>query len=169
MSNIEESIRRAMEEGKFDDLPGKGKPLNLEDDTLTDPEWRLAHHMLRSSGFTLPWIERRQEIERRVEEAQRSLKRTWIWRQEALSRPALRPEDPGPTSPEPDPAGIETEWHKAVDQFMERVKAINQDIRSYNLGVPSGRFQLRPVNGQRELDLISSGASGTLQDTNPGL
>ncbi len=61
MSNIEDHIRRAIEEGKFDDLPGKGKPLKLEDDPFVDPEWRLAHHMLRCSGFSLPWIERRQE------------------------------------------------------------------------------------------------------------
>jgi len=156
LSNIEDHIRRAIEEGKFDDLPGKGKPLKLEDDTLTDPEWRLAHHMLRSSGFTLPWIERRQEIEAQLEAAREALKRSSAWRQAALSHP------------EADLNYIETEWRKSVAQFEERVKSINQDIRTYNLEAPSERFHLRPVDAQRELDLISSGASGTLQDTSPG-
>ena len=41
---------------------GKGKPLRLEDDSLEDPEWRMAYHMLREGGFSLPWIELRQEI-----------------------------------------------------------------------------------------------------------
>lgn len=36
MPNIEELIQKAIAEGKFDDLPGQGKPLNLEDDALVD-------------------------------------------------------------------------------------------------------------------------------------
>ncbi|MEA3440806.1 MAG: DUF1992 domain-containing protein [Chloroflexota bacterium] len=57
MTGIEEHIRRAMEEGKFDDLPGKGKPLRLDHNPHEDPQWRTAYRMLRNSGFTLPWIE----------------------------------------------------------------------------------------------------------------
>ena len=57
MNKAEDQIRRAMEEGKFDDLPGEGKPLRLENDPFEDPEWRMAHHVLRNGGFTLPWIE----------------------------------------------------------------------------------------------------------------
>jgi len=157
VSNIEDHIRRAVEEGKFDDLPGKGKPLKLEDDPFADPEWRLAHHMLRSSGFTLPWIERRQEIEASLETARAALQRSAAWCQASLANQDVSP------------AFVQVEWRKAIDLFLERVRAINQDIRSYNLEVPSERFQLRPVNGERELDLISSGASGTLRDTSPGL
>ena len=81
MTNIEEHIRRAMEEGKFEDLPGKGEPLNLEENPLEDPEWRMANHILRSSGFTLPWIETYREIEQVLEVARKSLLRTWTWRQ----------------------------------------------------------------------------------------
>ncbi len=158
MSNIEDHIRRAMEEGKFDDLPGKGKPLKLEDDALTDPEWRLAHHMLRSSGFTLPWIERRQEIERRMESRGAG--------SEALAGRGARKRFP---------AGMRIIPISRLNGERQSIYswsgcgAINQEIRSYNLEVPSERFQLRPVDSQRELNLISAGASGTLQDTNPGL
>ena len=42
MPDIEEEISRAMREGKFSNLAGKGKPLRLEDDQFADPEWRLA-------------------------------------------------------------------------------------------------------------------------------
>ena len=43
--SIEEIIRRAIQEGKFDDLPGKGEPLQLDDNPHEDPEWRAAHHI----------------------------------------------------------------------------------------------------------------------------
>src|SRR5574341_670165 len=85
MDKAEEQIRRAMEEGKFDNLPGKGKPLRLEDNPLEDPEWRLAHHVLRSSGYTLPWIETRRELESEIQAARAALGRTWQWRLVALA------------------------------------------------------------------------------------
>ena len=57
MPNIDEHIRKAQQEGKFDDLPGKGKPLKLEDDPHADPAWQLAFRMLKEAGYSLPWIE----------------------------------------------------------------------------------------------------------------
>ena len=77
MSNVEEHIRRAMQEGKFDDLPGKGKPLHWEENPNQDPEMRLAYHLLRSSGYTLPWIETLREIDRDIEAARGDLRRGW--------------------------------------------------------------------------------------------
>ena len=41
--NIEEQIRRAIQEGKFDDLPGKGKPLKLDENPFEESEWRMAN------------------------------------------------------------------------------------------------------------------------------
>ncbi|UCF26898.1 MAG: DUF1992 domain-containing protein, partial [Chloroflexota bacterium] len=68
-SSIEEIIRRAIEEGEFDDLPGKGKPLQLDQNPHQDPEWRAAHNMLKSGGFSLPWIESLGEIEVQMQDA----------------------------------------------------------------------------------------------------
>ncbi len=31
MSDIDDPIKKAMQDGQFDDLPGKGKPLNLDE------------------------------------------------------------------------------------------------------------------------------------------
>jgi hypothetical protein len=80
VSDIEEHIRRAIESGKFDDLPGKGKPLNLDDDQWVDSDWRLAHHTLKSAGYTLPWIEMLKEIDLEIEAARLALRRAWEWR-----------------------------------------------------------------------------------------
>ena len=49
--SADEAIRKAMEEGKFDNLPGKGKPLKLDEDPFEDPEWRLANKMLKEGGY----------------------------------------------------------------------------------------------------------------------
>jgi len=59
----EEKIRAAQEAGVFDDLPGKGQPLRLEEFPFEAEESHLAHHLLRSGGYSLPWIEFGQQIE----------------------------------------------------------------------------------------------------------
>lgn len=45
-------IRRAMERGEFDDLPGSGKPLDLPDHH--DPDWWLKSLMKREKIVMLP-------------------------------------------------------------------------------------------------------------------
>lgn len=77
MPNIEEHIRQAMQAGKFDDLPGKGKPLRMEENPHEDEAWRLAYHLLREGGFSLPWIETIKEIETDIEKARTALRRAW--------------------------------------------------------------------------------------------
>ena len=146
MSNIEDHIHQAMQEGKFDDLPGKGKPLNLDDNPLSDPEWRMAHHMLQSSGFTLPWIEKRQEIESGLEIARQELRRAWEWRGRAAQGGIP-------------PAQAEREWQRALERFQSRVVEINKKLFSYNLEVPSSQFQRLPVSFEHEVESLIQGTA----------
>jgi DnaJ family protein C protein 28 len=147
--SIEEQIRRAMEEGQFDNLPGKGKPLHLEDNPFEDPEWRLAHHVLRSSGFTLPWIEARRELEAAILEARTALRRSWAWRQAALARSQ-------PVQL------VDAEWERAVEVFRRQVNEINRNILTYNLKAPSERLHLSKINVEGEIELTITLASDKL-------
>ncbi len=47
----ERRIAEAMAEGQFDNLPGRGRPLQLEDLSHLAPEMRLAYIVLKNSGF----------------------------------------------------------------------------------------------------------------------
>lgn len=67
-------IEEAMQEGKFDDLPGKGKPLPLDEEWFAPPELRPAIRLLKSAGVLPDWLERAREIERLREDAHR------LWR-----------------------------------------------------------------------------------------
>ncbi len=58
----EERIRSAMERGEFDDLPGRGKPLRLEDDRNVPEDLRMAFRVLRNAGCLPPEMELRKEI-----------------------------------------------------------------------------------------------------------
>src|SRR5688572_32819466 len=49
----EQRIAEAIANGDFDDLPGSGKPLELDDDALIPEELRLAYRILKNAGYAL--------------------------------------------------------------------------------------------------------------------
>lgn len=59
----EDRIREAMERGEFDDLPGRGRPLVLEDDRHIPDDLRLAYKILKNADCLPPEIELRKEIQ----------------------------------------------------------------------------------------------------------
>jgi len=143
MKDIDDAIQKAMQDGQFDDLPGKGKPLNLDENPFADPEWELAQHMLKSSGYTLPWIETRQQIEKELEEARSDLKHTWEWKQSKAAQKIPS-------------AQVELQWQQRLSAFREKVISLNQRIRDYNLEAPSDRFHLLILNADKEIAAIVS-------------
>ncbi|MGB9710725.1 MAG: DnaJ family domain-containing protein [Thermodesulfovibrio sp.] len=58
----EEKIREAMQQGVFDNLPNKGKPLELEDFSWVPEDLRLAYKILKNAGCIPPEMEIRKEI-----------------------------------------------------------------------------------------------------------
>jgi len=60
----ERKILEAIEQGEFDDLPGKGKPLDLSDEPMVPPELRVAYKVLKNAGYLPPELELRNEIVR---------------------------------------------------------------------------------------------------------
>ena len=58
----EDRIRSAQDEGVFDNLPGKGKPLNLEDETGVPEDMRLAFKILKNACCLPIEMEVRKEI-----------------------------------------------------------------------------------------------------------
>jgi hypothetical protein len=59
---IEIRIKEAQERGEFDNLPGQGEPLHMEDDSRIPEDLRLAHKILRNANCLPPEIELKKEI-----------------------------------------------------------------------------------------------------------
>jgi len=60
----EERIRRAMEEGLFDDLEFKGKPVELKEDPFVPEDLRVVYKILKNAGFLPKEVELKKEISR---------------------------------------------------------------------------------------------------------
>lgn len=113
---VDEIIRTAMEAGEFNHLAGYGKPIEWKDNPFTPGEWRMVEDLLKKNDLAYPWMEKRKEIERLIEELRENIRRLL-----------------------PLSLGIEV-------QIMEEIKAINRKIIDYNLSVPVMRLQRQTVN-----------------------
>ena len=86
---VEAMIKDAMERGEFDNLPGKGKPIDLTEYFETPEDVRLANSVLKGAGMTsrevdllkeiaelkqilaaLPKEEKRRQIEQQIQQKQ---------------------------------------------------------------------------------------------------
>jgi DnaJ family protein C protein 28 len=139
---IEAIIQNAIENGAFDNLRGKGKPLDLRENPLVAKEWRMAYSMLEQEGFALPWMEDRKEIEKELQQAQKILKRTWDWR---AAKHAQGEDNPL----------VESEWRKIQTQFSEVVADLNKRIDHYNAQIPSDIFYRPRIDVEQEVANLS--------------
>ncbi|ABI56506.1 DnaJ family domain-containing protein [Alkalilimnicola ehrlichii MLHE-1] len=56
-------IREALEQGELDDLPGAGKPLALDDDSMVPEELRTAYRILKNANCLPPELQDQREVE----------------------------------------------------------------------------------------------------------
>jgi DnaJ family protein C protein 28 len=151
-NELEKKIQEALESGAFDNLPGKGEPLSLDQNPHEDPSWRLAHHVLKSNEFTLPWLEKRREIESQISTARNGLR--LAWEKQGAS--------PGGTS---SPAA--RDWQSAVASFRRQIADINRQIRSYNLQAPLDRLHLYVIDAEAEIEELKGPASSEAGASSP--
>jgi hypothetical protein len=59
---VEQRIKEAVEKGEFDNLPGKGKPIPLEDNSHIPEDLRLAYKLLKNADCLPPELLEKKEI-----------------------------------------------------------------------------------------------------------
>ncbi|HLA09063.1 MAG TPA: DnaJ family domain-containing protein [Pyrinomonadaceae bacterium] len=131
---VEKRIREAMEEGAFDNLAGKGEPLDLSENPFEDPDLRTVHRLLRNAGFAPAWLEERKDIAREFEECKTRLGRAWTLFGGSSSHP---------------------EWERTLREFKEKVIELNQRIRLNNLKSPSAVFHTKHKEPDKLLEAVT--------------
>lgn len=77
---VEQRIWHSMEEGQFENLQGKGKPLNLSTNPHADPAEDTLYRILSKNGCAPEWVELNKEIRTRISEWRSALKKAWASR-----------------------------------------------------------------------------------------
>jgi hypothetical protein len=140
-SLAEKRLREAIENGEFDNLPGKGQPIDLQENPFEDPDLRVVHRLLRDAGFAPAWIEERKDIDAELALAQTKLSRAWALFGENGKTPSA------------------AEWARSVKEFRELVAELNQRVRIYNLKAPATIFHRKHVDIEKIVESVKRNAN----------
>lgn len=125
---IESRIQNAMNEGEFDNLPGKGKPLKevneCRSSAHTDRSLDLVMRIMKQNNIKPPWIELMNDIDREKRLIRRDLKRAWKRFMACASdqRPDL--------------------WEFSLRLTEQRMKNVNRGVDHFNLTKPQSLLHL---------------------------
>ncbi|KAK3226674.1 hypothetical protein Dsin_006536 [Dipteronia sinensis] len=109
---VEQRIWHSMEEGQFENLPGKGKPLNLNTNPHADPAEDTLYRILSNNGCAPEWVQLNKDIRTQVSEWRLALNRAWA---------------------------IKRKWADSSELLQKQLRDINNKVFRYNLIVPFGR------------------------------
>ncbi|HWJ01140.1 MAG TPA: DnaJ family domain-containing protein [Burkholderiales bacterium] len=59
---VEKKLEEAVSRGELANLPGEGRPLELDDDALVPEDLRAAYRILKNAGYVPPEVETLTEI-----------------------------------------------------------------------------------------------------------
>ncbi|OIV90375.1 hypothetical protein TanjilG_10570 [Lupinus angustifolius] len=120
-----------MEEGHFENLPGKGKPLKLDTNPHADPAEDTLYRILSKNGCAPEWIELNKEIRSTISQWRASLKKAWADKCR----------------------GDHSKWVESSEDLKLQLKEINNKVFRYNLIVPFGR-QMCGLKWEKELGYV---------------
>ncbi|XP_006032713.1 dnaJ homolog subfamily C member 28 [Alligator sinensis] len=131
---VEDLIQESMAKGDFDNLSGKGKPLQKFSDYLhIDPMTHNLNRILIDNGYQPEWILLQKEIRETIEQLRRGI---------LASRKKLG---------EPMTLCRQKQWDHICEQFIEDIKKLNKRINDFNLIVPILSRQMVHFSADKEI------------------
>ncbi|PHU05153.1 hypothetical protein BC332_25975 [Capsicum chinense] len=135
---VEQRIWHSMEEGQFENLPGKGKPLDLNTNPHADPAEDTLYRILSKNKCAPEWVELNKEIRTKVAEWRSALKKAWMHRGSV----------------------DDSKWIEASGSLKLQIHEINNKVFRYNLIVPFGR-QILGLKWEKEMDRLKEESTGS--------
>ena len=140
---IEELIQEGMEEGLFDNLSGKGKPLNLNKNPYA-ADMELANELLKENDLPPAWILQRNEILTKIAQLRTTIERQWAWHQREF---AVQQADRG---------RLTIRWDDLCLKWQEEIAGLNKAIESFNLKRPFDNIEIFKLSLDHELKRAGS-------------
>ncbi|HSH01027.1 MAG TPA: DnaJ family domain-containing protein [Anaerolineae bacterium] len=145
-NEIEEQIEEAMRQGKFDNLRGAGKPLDLKKNPYAAEEEDLAHQLLRDNQYTLPWISARTDVLTRIEQLKTDMARAWAYYYEAYRAAG----GPG------ERVALSMAWDRRIEAWEQGIVVLNREIELANLKNPVSHLEIYKLDFKYELEKLGA-------------
>lgn len=136
---ISQRIDEAIADGAFDNLPGRGKPLNLNENPNEPPDMAMANKILKNNDVSPAWIGDRKALLKDIGRLREDMDRRWSWMREALA------------APQADRPGLARRWAFQIADWKEQIAALNSRILNLNLILPIWRLELLRLHLAEEL------------------
>ncbi|XP_005860782.1 PREDICTED: dnaJ homolog subfamily C member 28 [Myotis brandtii] len=131
---VEDLIQESMARGDFDNLSGKGKPLQkFSGCSYIDPMTHNLNRILIDNGYQPEWILMQKEIKGTIDQLRESI---------VVSRKKLG----NPMTPTE-----QKQWNQVCEQFQEDIRKLNKRVNDFNLIVPLLTRQKVHFDAQKEI------------------
>lgn len=137
---IEDLIQEGQERGAFDDLSGKGKPLDLKRN-LYEGERELANTLLKHNKLVPAWISSRNHITAKVQLLREDISRRWARHARAFEL----------AQGDAQRGALTISWDDACLAWQEEILKLNKEIEDFNLRRPSDSLEIFKIRLEEEL------------------
>ncbi len=134
-TGVDIAIRKAMEAGEFNNLPGEGQPLDLNVDPYTPADMQLAYKIMKQNGIAPDWIVQSKALDAKLD--------SWQTRLNAAHKHYRTSNNI---------AG----WITAKEKLGEDAEKLNKEIVAFNLKLPQAITHLPLLNLQRAVERLGS-------------
>lgn len=131
---VEDLIQESMARGDFDNLSGKGKPLQkFSGCSYIDPMTHNLNRILIDNGYQPEWILMQKEIKGTIDQLRESI----VVSRKKLGNPMTTTE--------------QKQWNQVCEQFHEDIRKLNKRVNDFNLIVPLLTRQKVHFDAQKEI------------------
>ena len=116
-TGVDIAIRKAMEAGEFNNLPGEGQPLDLSIDPYTPSDMQLAHKIMKQNGIAPDWIVHAKTLTAKLD--------LWQSRLNAAHKTYNKTNNL-------------VAWQTAKEKLGEDAEKLNKEVVAFNLKLPPG-------------------------------
>ncbi|MEZ4591949.1 MAG: DUF1992 domain-containing protein [Chloroflexota bacterium] len=140
---IEELIQEGFEQGHFDNLPGKGKPLKLNKNPYA-ADMELANELLKENNLPPVWILQRNELLAKVAKLRAEIERQWGWHQREF---AVASANKG---------RLTISWDDYCLKWIAEIGELNKGIEAFNLKRPFDNIEIFKLTIESELKRVDA-------------
>jgi DnaJ family protein C protein 28 len=136
---MDELIQDGQEKGMFDNLSGKGKPLNLQQNHYAG-DMAFANDLLKEYDVPPAWIQERNGILNEMHALREEIVRQWAWHEREMGEASI--EEKG---------RITIRWDDYCLKWIDQIAKLNKRIVTYNLKRPLVNMELFKLTIEDEL------------------
>ncbi len=141
---VTEQLDEAAANGAFENLPGKGRPLRLNENPNEPADMRMANKLLKDNQLSPTWIGDRKALTAEIGKLRAEMQREWgHWRVRAGESGADR-------------EALARAWQRIVRDWEARIDELNRRIVSLNISLPIWRMELHRLRLNEELERIGA-------------